>query len=33
MEKQLAWAYKLGGVEPLWISMEDHAMLVKLMVM
>ena len=31
MEKQLAWACKLCGVEPLWISKVVHTVLARLM--
>ena len=31
MEKQLVWANKLGGVEPLWTSKVDHTVLARLM--
>ena len=31
MEKQLGWAHKLGGVEPLRISRVDHTVLARLM--
>ena len=31
MEKQLAWACKLCGVEPLWISKVAHTVLARLM--
>ena len=31
MEKQLGWACKLGGVEPLWISKVGHTVLARLM--
>ena len=31
MEKQLGWACKLGGVEPLWISKVGYTMLTRLM--
>ena len=31
MEKQLGWACKLGGVEPLWITKVGHAVLARLM--
>ena len=30
MEKQLGWAYKLSGVEPLWISKAGHTVLAML---
>ena len=30
MEKQLGWACKLGGVEPLWISKVGHTLLARL---
>ena len=30
MEKQLGWACKLGGVEPLWISRVGHTVLGRL---
>ena len=29
MEKQLGWASKLGGLEPLWISKVGHTVLVR----
>ena len=31
MEKQLGWAGKLGGAEPLWISKVGHTVLARLM--
>ena len=31
MEKQLGWAYKLGGIDPLWISKVSHTVLARLM--
>ena len=31
MENQPGWAYKLGGVEPLWISRVGHTVLARLM--
>ena len=31
MEKQLGWAPKLGGVEPLWISKVGHTASARLM--
>ena len=31
MEKQLGWACKLGGVEPLWISKVGHTVLTRVM--
>ena len=31
MEKHLGWVFKLGGVEPLWISKVGDTVLVRLM--
>ena len=31
MEKQLEWAHKLGGIEPLWIFKVGHTVLARLM--
>ena len=31
MEKQLGWAHKLGGEEPLWVFKVGHKVLARLM--